>query len=102
EMLRASAARVCAKRHAHSAESGRIVSLGVDGAQGGSHDRAMTADVRVCAPCGEENPRKAKFCMECGTRMSIDLVEELPQQATGAPTPRRTSRASAGWPCPSD
>jgi class 3 adenylate cyclase len=43
----------------------------------------MTSDLRVCISCGEENPRKAKFCMECGTHLPVDLLEELPQEATG-------------------
>ena len=44
----------------------------------------MTSDVRICSSCGEENPHKAKFCLECGTKLPVDLLEELPQEATGA------------------
>ncbi|MGH7857661.1 MAG: adenylate/guanylate cyclase domain-containing protein, partial [Candidatus Binatia bacterium] len=44
---------------------------------------AMSADLRVCANCGEENPARAKFCLECGTPFELDLVDQLPQQASG-------------------
>lgn len=44
---------------------------------------------RLCGSCGEPNPVRAKFCLECGTPMdgdpapaSTDLVDQLPQEAS--------------------
>jgi class 3 adenylate cyclase/predicted ATPase len=46
---------------------------------------------RLCGNCGEPNPVRAKFCLECGTQLngaavpaSNDLVDQLPQEAGSA------------------
>ena len=53
--------------------------------------------MRLCSNCGEPNPLRAKFCLECGTPMAqavpatpskLDLVDQLPQE-TGAAGERR-------------
>ncbi len=45
--------------------------------------------MRLCGNCGESNPLRAKFCLECGAPMngdmapaSTDLVDQLPQEAS--------------------
>lgn len=53
-----------------------------------------------CATCGEPNPARAKFCLECGTALtasapttlapnSPDIVEQLPQLRSGVTGERR-------------
>jgi class 3 adenylate cyclase len=33
----------------------------------------------ICSECGEENPERARFCLECGT--PLEAQPPLPQQA---------------------
>ena len=57
----------------------------------------MALALRRCSSCGEDNPARAKFCLECGSKLSVesapivevpeappDIVDQLPQQASGA------------------
>src|SRR5688572_19131804 len=49
---------------------------------------------RLCGNCGEPNPVRAKFCLECGSPLNgvaestkvehVDLVDQLPQVSSTA------------------
>jgi len=40
---------------------------------------AEPGEERRCESCGELNPARAKFCLECGTQIKLDIVDQLPQ-----------------------